>query len=612
MKPALYLEAFGSQPGHDDHHVLVSLETLIVLNVLSFVENASNVEIFLITTSVANPSKPCVRIPRSSANARIQTEATFAANIASKMTFPIMKMDAWVYVAGLCSVCRSIIKRAGQSNEYLLGFKQSCLSAPAEVSPWTRFCEVDVIQGARLTLSFHDQLPGGQTQFGLPDVLACLESHLSQAPRQHNKAGHSKRRTAEAAKTMVAHMEKQMAAVALNADGSGSNATGTVPSADEPFRPQFMEGDTISIADLVVFPCIWIMITTMRAYDSMSIEEWLPLSCAWMERVKGTYQSVDMTSLVRRPIAQTNVEYTLDAVSGFSLYKREPKGQRAKSRKFTKQHELDQAIRKVDAMNIAAAAAALNATGSGNVAHSRAWPHIPANVLPEPEQIPESRLDRKREQLLCLAGEVAELSAPGDVIVDFCSGAGHLGILIAHQLPECFVILLENKEESAQRAKERVECIGLRNIAIFQCNIDYLCGRFDVGTSLHACGVATDIVIMQCIRRRAKFVSCPCCYGGCVQTADIAYPRSKLYRAHGISADDYKYLSHAADQAHELTKTQNADKSLQGMACMDYVDTDRKAYAEESGYRVRLTRLYPENCTPKNRLLIGTFDNKSV
>lgn len=622
MKPALYLEALAAESDHDDDNVLVSLETLIVLNVLSFVENASGVEIFLITSTNAATSKSFLRIPKRSINARFQTEASFATNIASKMTFPIMKVDEWLYVAGLCSVCRSIIKNAGQCYEYLLGFKQSCLSAPAEVSPWTRFCEIDVIQCARIIRSFHDNLREGQTRFDVPNALACFESHLHQAPRQHNKNGRPGRQKVKSAEAME-HIENQLATIALNSTDSsttsGSDNIATAQNTNVLIQPRFMEGDTISIADLVVYPSIWIMITTMQKYNSMQIESLLPLSCAWLECVRCSYQSDNLlcflkTSVEPKPITESTVEYALNAVSDFSLYKREPKGQRAKSRKFTKQHELDQAIRKIDAMKICTTATSTHRAYKGNVVHSRAWTNLPAYVLPEPEQIPESRLDRKREQLFCLAKEVAELSTPGDVIVDFCSGAGHLGILIAHQLSECLVILLENKEESAMRAKERIECIGLhwRNIVVFQCNIDYLCGQFDIGTSLHACGVATDIVIMQCIKRQANFVSCPCCYGSCIETSDISYPRSKLYRAHGISTDDYKYLSHAADQAHDLDKTQNADKSLQGMACMDYVDTDRKLYAEECGYNVQLTLLHPENCTPKNRLLIGTFDRQSI
>ena len=47
--------------------------------------------------------------------------------------------------------------------------------------------------------------------------------------------------------------------------------------------------------------------------------------------------------------------------------------------------------------------------------------------------------------------------------------------------------------------------------------MDYFNGAFDIGVSLHACGVATDLVIQKCIQNSASFVSCPCCYGEFLQ-----------------------------------------------------------------------------------------------
>jgi len=49
------------------------------------------------------------------------------------------------------------------------------------------------------------------------------------------------------------------------------------------------------------------------------------------------------------------------------------------------------------------------------------------------------------------------------------------------------------------------------------------------------------------------------------------------------------------------------ETTLQGLHCMSVVDTDRQLQAEEAGYQVILTRLKPEQCTPKNHLLVGRF-----
>ena len=51
---------------------------------------------------------------------------------------------------------------------------------------------------------------------------------------------------------------------------------------------------------------------------------------------------------------------------------------------------------------------------------------------------------------------------------------------------------------------------------------------------LHACGVATDMVLKQCLQNNASFVICPCCYGGIQNTHLITYPTSKYYQDAGI------------------------------------------------------------------------------
>jgi len=45
-------------------------------------------------------------------------------------------------------------------------------------------------------------------------------------------------------------------------------------------------------------------------------------------------------------------------------------------------------------------------------------------------------------------------------VVDFCSGGGHLAILLAHLMPEADVYLVENKEDSLRRAAARIRELG--------------------------------------------------------------------------------------------------------------------------------------------------------
>lgn len=232
--------------------------------------------------------------------------------------------------------------------------------------------------------------------------------------------------------------------------------------------------------------------------------------------------------------------------------------------------------------------------------------------MPELGDLPKSRLDRKQEQLKSMAQEVMHLARPGYVIVDFCSGSGHLGMLVASMLPQCQIILLENKAESLDRAKVRAKALNLTNILFLQTNLDYFSGAFDIGLSLHACGVATDIVMWLCVQRKAHFVCCPCCYGAVLDMPHIGYPRSEFFRRESqLTAGDYFCIAHGSDQSHaEEIENTSKEKCDQGQMCMDIIDYDRRRYAEEQGYRVLATKLEPINCTQKNRLLIGEWPDK--
>ncbi|XP_045573572.1 glutathione S-transferase C-terminal domain-containing protein-like [Salmo salar] len=144
-------------------------------------------------------------------------------------------------------------------------------------------------------------------------------------------------------------------------------------------------------------------------------------------------------------------------------------------------------------------------------------------------KVSDVRAARKRQQLNNLVAMVTELAGPGDTVEDFCSGGGHVGIILAHTLPDCQVILIENKEESLVRGKVRSAELGLTNIGFIQANLDYFTGPFHIGVALHACGVVTDMVVEQCIQAGATFVVSPCCYGFVQNTLRFTFPRSKRF-----------------------------------------------------------------------------------
>ena len=157
--------------------------------------------------------------------------------------------------------------------------------------------------------------------------------------------------------------------------------------------------------------------------------------------------------------------------------------------------------------------------------------------------VPESRSERKRSQVLNMVAAIATITEPKSVVVDFCSGGGHVGLLLAHTLPSCQIILLDNKLESLEEARNRIQMGKLSNVKLVHCSIEQFTGHFDVGVSLHACGPSTDIVLAMCYNKNAGFVVCPCCYGNIRFVEDIQYPRSELFRSKDITAEEFHSLT---------------------------------------------------------------------
>ncbi|KAG8040605.1 hypothetical protein G9C98_002601 [Cotesia typhae] len=434
-------------------------------------------------------------------------------------------------IAGFCTCLRQIIKLSSIENidmnvnpDYrnLLGFKESCLLAPVEASTWTRYCEIELISTLKyLSNEEIDNLTE------LPVDVARFEVHMSQ-PVQH----------------------------------------------------VYAEGSFMTLADIIIFVCIHIFIHLLSKDDVLKL---LPLTAKWYKRMCSEKLMECLNLLELEPnICRKN--YSLPIVSDHSLHKNDAKRYKPRGRVYTRQDDIEKSLELVRKMGIDIKINSGDANDDGvygiNEAINIDWEKIPYEATPEGGSLPQARLKRKFQQLENLCKPVIKFARPGDVIVDFCSGSGHLGILIAYLLPNCTIILLENKEESLNRSRDR--------------------GDFDIGTSLHACGVATDLVIQHCIRSKAIFVSCPCCYGSIQDCHHITYPRSNLFK-NNINLRDYLIVGHAADQTHD---DKNA-KTQQGYECMKIIDTDRKLQAQEFGYNVYLFKLVPDTCTPKNHLLIG-------
>lgn len=587
----------------DEDKILVTLETAIVLFVLEFIERPSNIKIYLVPANRNSSSEASLEIQRSHFEHTLLNVNEFGSELASNCSFPVI-VSHDVVIAGLCSVCREIVKYADESYRYLLGFKESCLLAPSEASPWTKFCELDVVTCAKNVLLFHEQIKSAEFngQYQLPDEIGNFESHLKQPVKAHN------------IKKMAIDIGKGMQSEKKQSQQTGSQpreqklSRKTVLAQTINVEHTFVEGPQISIADIILFPSFWIISTLIEKHATESIEEKLPLLHKWINEIINHERIADCMKFIPQPSGALDfkVNYILNETDSFTLYKRESKRYKPKQKVFTREDAIEQSLNKISELGIEISSTPQELNENDEDIN---W-HLPFDALPEGGNLPENRLQRKKDQLFSLAREIIEIAKDGDRIVDFCSGQGHLAIILAYKLPKCLIYMLDNKDEMVVRAKQRVQRLNLSNIRYFQCNLDYFIGDFDIGTSLHACGVASDIVLMHCRQRNAHFVCCPCCYGKVIPMPHISYPRSKLFRSNNITLDEYLCIAHCADQAHDIKDDRNnVEKSIQGHYCMDIIDSDRKLYMEEFGYKTKLTRLYPEDCTQKNRLLVGTKVN---
>lgn len=633
MKQKLFLETLSSIGANVDSNglndVIVTFDTFVTLFVLKFTEHSKNIQVYLVNMKCEDKIKasnlPGIHISINDFNCEILSKDEYKSEVAANCNFPVLVTTENVVIAGLCSICRNIVKYSDARFADLLGFKGACLLAPSEASVWTKFCEIDIIESTKYCLKFIKTLDDEEKNchFLLPDTYSRFENHMSQPIRAHNVykiarnlAKENKNKNQNANPEILNALEDlqlDTESMRKKCNAKSDHIVSGIPIKDLNLDHKYAEGQNISIADIILFPCFWMMwiglTGSKQLNDKDPLCKLLPLTYKWLTTINSEYKEkisncllfIGVKQMFRNKKNLDNVELTQS--QNVSLYKSDPKRYKPRNRIFTKQQDIENALSKVHRLEL---------NISSQVAENQEineeyfdWDSMPFEALPEGGQLPKERLARKKDQLESIAKQVIRIAKNGDRIVDFCSGTGHLGIILAYKLPKCQIYLLENKEESLLRARQRVKLMNLTNVLFFQCNLDYFIGDFDIGISLHACGVATDIVLQHCIDRNAKFVSCPCCYGGCHQMPHITYPRSKLFRGNHITPQDYMYIVHCADQAHDIQKKCNVEKSVQGQFCMDVVDTDRKLNAEEHGYSVELRRLYPEDCTPKNRLLIG-------
>uniref|UniRef100_A0A6M2DE72 Putative glutathione s-transferase c-terminal domain-containing-containing protein n=1 Tax=Xenopsylla cheopis TaxID=163159 RepID=A0A6M2DE72_XENCH len=515
--------------------------------------------------------------------------------ITKSCTLPVITISSNFVISGLCSVSRQIIMLSQQFNYQentikLLGFRNACLISPNETSMWTKFCEIDIEHALKLIITKHHT----EETFLIPVDIARFENHLGQPVRIHNvyKLAHNlikkKKKLSESSSTKDS----------LKCASDMPNDSLIRTSEYFPVKYIYAEGMDLTLSDIILFPCFYIC---FKYLNQNEFSEKIPLITKWYKQISTERCEVFLNTIDFLDIKQNFFEYKniiTPHVEGYSLYKSNPKHYKCRTKNYTRQNDIDNVLQLLTKISLEFK----NSLDQLILTKAVNWNSLPFDALPEGGNLPEKRQIRKRQQLENLTRVVIQLANPGDHIVDFCSGSGHLGIIIAFLLPQCQIYLLENKEESINRAKLRVSKLGLKNVSFLQCNLDFFRGSFEIGVSLHACGVATDLVMRHCIKRKAKFVCCPCCYGKVQICHHLSYPRSQIFQKL-LQLQEYLVLGHGADQTHDI----NNIKTAQGEICMNFIDTDRLLYAKEHGYDVVLQKLDPPTCTPKNNLLVGVF-----
>ncbi|XP_030764097.1 glutathione S-transferase C-terminal domain-containing protein homolog [Sitophilus oryzae] len=543
----------------EEGEYFVDIKTFVILYILMLADRS---QITLRVRIISNKSQDTL------INVDLTDFCHDVSDVSEYSTFckwPILLIDNYV-ISGLCSVARQICKLSVKDSvRNLLGFREACLVACAESSVWTKFCEIDIIQSIEDLISHK---LNKDDYIMLPETIVKYENHLSQPVRIHN-----------------------IYKIARNNINDQSLKSST-PRENLSVQHDYAEGPYMSLADVILYPCYTIF---FQYLPEKCIPE-IPLTRQWFDRL----QSLDIpqTNIKNLQTACNVNKVVIPYVKNVSLYNADPN--RTVAVKHTKQYKVENALDAAKHYEDIK-----NDTFPFGFEQIFDWDKIPIEVNPKGGSLPEKRSDRKCQQLENLVKAVLQLVGNKNYkIVDFCSGSGHLGLLVAHLFPKCTVVLVENKEKSLSRARETIKKLKLNNVVVVQSNLDYFIGSFNLGIALHACGVASDLVMQMCIKNKADFICCPCCYGGIKNCHEVSYPRSEeFHKIFSSNLDQYFHLAHAADQTHEVENL----KTKQGYYCMDIVDTDRRLYAEKCGYEVFLGKLQPVTCTNKNNLLVGIY-----
>ncbi|MEQ2233578.1 hypothetical protein ILYODFUR_023301 [Ilyodon furcidens] len=307
--PCLYLEVCS----HNEE-LRLPLHTSIVLFLLSYCESSS-FKVFFVRSDSDN--KSCseslrAHLPESLRVCDLLTPEALPRLVRSCRLPAAVDESGRLCRAGLAVVLRHIIIRTVEADpsrndvQALLGFKKTCLKACAEVSKWTRLCELDIPSA----VEEHHQNPTDQTQ-QLPPAILTLERRLAEPVKVHNddkirrqKLQEQRRReenctsegggTPEFDSSRVSEgleLRAALAKLAMDSVPVGTTRENSeirkVKTTDLPeLEHVFAEGLYFTLTDVVLLPCIHQYLCSIQVH-APSILHHLPHLLRWYGRVQG-------------------------------------------------------------------------------------------------------------------------------------------------------------------------------------------------------------------------------------------------------------------------------------------------------------------------------------
>lgn len=240
-----------------------------------------------------------------------------------------------------------------------------------------------------------------------------------------------------------------------------------------------------------------------------------------------------------------------------------------------------------------------------------------------PSAVPPARAARKRLQIANLVALVAALPQPcaqrAPHLLDMCGGCGHVGLVLAALLPRWRVTVVDTAEAALRIARRRAREAELGNFDTLLGDVGEVKNEFDVAVALHACGGASDAVITRAGKVGAMMVVVPCCVGG-----GVAERGGVTGSAVGSIVEDFvrggliEWRCAKSTTVQELLKegefgrlARAADFGERGggdewrRVAKMILELDRKLWLEEGGYEVRVVKMRPLECTPKNDVIVA-------